>query len=296
MSLTIQLVASSQFVAFAARRHSTNQRVKLTGAPHRGAETNSGDRDVTQQSSSGMIPEYKEYFAWDAPTRWSHWINVLAVFGLIASGLVVLNDDALGLSAGGKILLKSVHVVFGYIMSINLVWRFAWAFNGDRYSGWRGFLPGGRGYVKSLRAYSLSFLSGEPQQFVGHNPFARIAVSALFLLLLIQMTTGLVLAGTDLFWPPLGDVFTQWVAAPGVDPSTVQPGASEMMDKTAYLAMRAFRKPFVQVHELVFYALAAVITLHIVAVIVTEIHEGGSITSAMFTGRKLLKRTPPDAP
>ena len=38
----------------------------------------------------------------------------------------------------------------------------------------------------------------------------------------------------------------------------------------------------------------AVILMHLFAVIVTEIHEGGSITSAMFTGRKLLNRPPQD--
>lgn len=43
-----------------------------------------------------------------------------------------------------------------------------------------------------------------------------------------------------------------------------------------------------------FYVLAAVIVAHLVAVIVTELHEGGSITSAMLTGRKLLDRPPED--
>jgi hypothetical protein len=63
-----------------------------------------------------------------------------------------------------------------------------------------------------------------------------------------------------------------------------------------YDARRAFRSPFVAVHEFGFYALAVVIVLHIIAVVVTEVHEGGSITSAMFTGRKILSRRPPDAP
>jgi cytochrome b len=36
--------------------------------------------------------------------------------------------------------------------------------------------------------------------------------------------------------------------------------------------------------------------LHLIAVVLTELHEGGSITSAMFTGRKILTRKPPDAP
>lgn len=242
------------------------------------------------------MTEYREYVAWDAPTRWFHWINALAVIGLIGTGLVILFDDALGLSAPGKVTLKSVHVSFGYVMALNLLWRFVWAFFGNRYARWRALVPGGAGYLAALRAYTGSFLSGEPQQYIGHNPLARIGVTLLFVLLLSQVATGLVIAGTDLFWPPFGHWFAAWVAAPGVNPALIVPGAADLMDKTSYDAMRAFRRPFVDVHELTFYALAVLIVLHLVAVVMTELHEGGSITSAMFTGRKLLSRRPPDAP
>jgi Ni/Fe-hydrogenase 1 B-type cytochrome subunit len=240
--------------------------------------------------------EFKEYVAWDAPTRWFHWINALAVIGLIGTGLVILFDGELGLSTAGKISLKSVHASFGYVMAVNLLWRFVWAFFGNRYAQWRGILPGTPGYLASLRAYTASFLSGEPQQYIGHNPVARIGIVLLFALLLIQVVTGFVIAGTDLFWPPFGHWFAAWVAAPGIDPATLQPGISDVIDKTSYDAMRAFRRPFVLVHEFTFYALVIIIVLHVIAVVVTEIHEGGGITSAMFTGRKILSRRPPDAP
>jgi Ni/Fe-hydrogenase 1 B-type cytochrome subunit len=240
------------------------------------------------------LPKYREHVAWDLPTRWFHWINALAVLGLIASGIGILNDGALGLSGSGKTLLKSVHVSFGYAMAANLLWRLIWAFFGNRYTRWRGILPGGPGYFSALRAYTASFLSGEPEQYVGHNPLARIGVSLLFLLLLIQLATGLVIAGTDLFWPPFGHWFAQWVAAPGVDPAMVQPGASDLIDKAAYQSMRGFRRPFVSMHETAFYALLVLIALHLIAVVITEVHEGGSITSSMFTGRRILSRKPPD--
>lgn len=74
----------------------------------------------------------------------------------------------------------------------------------------------------------------------------------------------------------------------------VSPLAAETLDQTAYKAMRAFRSPVVTIHLYAFYVLAGVILLHLIAVIVTEIHEGGSITSAMFTGRKILNRPPQD--
>lgn len=246
-------------------------------------------------SESEAPQRYRAIAVWDAPTRWFHWINALAVVGLIGSGLVILNDTALGLSASGKILLKSTHVLFGYAMVLNLLWRFVWAFFGNRYARWRAILPGGRGYLAALRAYVASFGTGQPEQYAGHNPLARIAVSVLFLLLVLQAITGLVLAGTDLFWPPFGSAFASWVAAPGIDPSLVRPGASELMDPAAYKAMRAFRSAFVEVHEINFYLLALMVVLHVVAVVVIERYEGGSIISAMFTGRKILSRRPADA-
>ena len=242
------------------------------------------------------MAEFKEYVAWDGPTRWFHWINLLAVLGLVGTALVILFGNELGLSAPGKVALKSIHVSLGYVMTINLLWRLVWAFLGNRYARWCGILPGGPGYLTALRAYVASFFSGEPQQYVGHNPLARIGVAPLFLLLLVQVATGLVIAGTDLYWPPFGHWFAAWVAAPGVDPSLVVPGATELVDKASYDAMRAFRSPFVEVHELAFYALVVLIVLHVIAVVATEVHEGGSITSAMFTGRKILSRRPPDAP
>jgi len=242
------------------------------------------------------MPEYREYVAWDAPTRIFHWVNALAVIGLLLTGLDILLNDVFQHSGGGKVMLKDVHVSFGYVMVVNLLWRFVWAFFGNRYARWRAILPGGPGYLTALRAYTASFLTGEPEQYVGHNPLARIAVVVLFVLLLMQAVTGLVLAGTDLYWPPFGYWFASWVAAPGVDPTLVVPGVTELIDKGSYDAMRAFRSPFIAVHEFGFYALAVVIVLHIIAVVVTEVREGGSITSAMFTGRKILSKPPPDAP
>ena len=106
--------------------------------------------------------------------------------------------------------------------------------------------------------------------------------------------TGLLLASTDLFLPPFGHWVARWVAAPGVDPAMLVPHAPDLYDKAAYASMRALRQPFAAVHLYAFYALAVLIVLHVTAVVVTEIREGGSITSAMFTGRKILPGRPVD--
>lgn len=240
------------------------------------------------------MTELKSYDVWDAGTRWFHWINVLCVVALAAVGFAILNAGAIEVPAAGKVTLKTIHVWIGYVFALNLLWRFAWAFLGNRFAVWRSILPGGRGYFKALRNYVASVIAGHPEQYAGHNPAGRLGVAALFLLITVMAVTGLVLAGTDLFYPPLGHWIAQWVAAPGVDPATLKPYAPAMYDAAAYDSMRAFRKPFAVVHLYSFYALLVVVVLHVAVVIITELKEGGSIISAMFTGRKILGGRPKD--
>lgn len=240
------------------------------------------------------MPELKSYFVWDAGVRWFHWINVLCVLGLIAVGVALINDDALGLSNDGKVLLKTVHVFIGYAFALNLLWRFIWAFIGGPHARWRGLLPGGRGYLGEARRYIASFRVGQPEQYLGHNPLGRIATAVLLVLLLMMAVTGLILAGTDLFFPPLGRWIASWVAAAGVDPATLVPYAPDMYDKVAFAEMRDFRKLIVNVHHYGFYVLLGVVLVHILAVVVTELRTGGNLVSAMFSGRKVLSAPPAD--
>jgi Ni/Fe-hydrogenase 1 B-type cytochrome subunit len=240
------------------------------------------------------MSDLKTYFVWDRNVRWFHWINVLCMLGLIAVGVVILNAKVLGVPNDGKILLKSAHVWIGYVFALNLLWRLIWAFFGGAHARWRAILPGGRGYVNEVRSYIDDFKAGRPRQYLGHNPLGRIAITFLLLLLLTQAVTGLVLAGTDLFYPPFGSWIAVWVAAAGVDSATLVPYAPEMYSETTYEAMRAFRKPFITVHYYGFYVLLVFVVIHILAVIVTELRESGGLITAMFSGKKVLSGPPAD--
>ena len=75
--------------------------------------------------------ELREYKVWDWPQRLFHWINALAVLTLAAIGLVILNDDALGIpNDPGVLALKTAHVYVGYVFVLNLAWRVVWGFVG----------------------------------------------------------------------------------------------------------------------------------------------------------------------
>ncbi len=234
------------------------------------------------------------YDVWDKPTRWFHWINALAVLGLIGLGLVILNTHALEVGIRGKILLKEAHVWVGYVFVCNLVFRLLWGFFGNRYTRWGGILPGGFGYFSSVRDYIAGFFGGQPKRYLGHNPLGRISIVIMLVLLLVLAVTGLVLAGTDIFYPPLGSWVAEWIAAEGVDPASLAPYAKSTYDPQAYQEMRNFRSPFITTHLYAVYVLAVMVVVHIASVVITEIREGGTLISAMFTGRKIIPGEPLD--
>jgi cytochrome b len=236
-----------------------------------------------------------EYRVWDRTQRLFHWINFLAVFALASIGTVILMADALGIPDDpGMIGLKRTHVYVGYVFVLNLAWRLVWASFGGRFARWNALLPGGRAFGRRLAEFVRGFVRGHASFYLGHNPLARIFLSALLLLLIVQGTTGLVLAGTDVYMPPLGGAMREWVAAETHDPALVRPYSPETTDPDAYAEMRSFRAPIVRIHEYNFYLLIALIAIHIASAVVTEFREGGMVISAMFTGRKAHEQRPVD--
>ena len=231
-----------------------------------------------------------EYKVWDRTTRIFHWVNVLAILVLITCGVALLNAGKMGIPNDGKIILKTVHVYAGYVFAINLTWRLVWMFIGGPFARWRAVLPFGKGYLAGLQAY----ISGQQTVYRGHNPLGRLAVTILLAAMTVQAITGLVLAGTDIYYPPFGAMIAEWVAAPGVDPSAILPYDSSLVDPDAYSKMRSFRRDYLDVHVQNFYIIISFVVLHIAAVVWTENKHGGGIISAMFTGRKVLSETPED--
>ncbi len=240
--------------------------------------------------------EYKTYRVWDRSVRGFHWINLVSLLALLGTGLVIYNGRTLGIAGDAKILMKELHVWAGYLFALNLLWRIVQGFRGSRFSRWRAILPFGRGYPGELRAYLGGLRRGEPRHYLGHNPLGKLMVLLLFALLTTQAVTGLVLAGTDLYYPPLGAWMADWVAPAGSDPASLVPGDKSMVDATAWAQMRDFRSPFISLHVLAFFTLSVAALLHVAGVVVAEFKERTGFVSAMITGDKLLPGQPVDGP
>ncbi len=240
-------------------------------------------------------PQFIEYRVWDLPVRLFHWVNFLSVFSLITVALIMMYKQELGItSTDAKVGLKTLHVIIGYVFVINLLVRLVWGFFANRYGRWGNILPG-RGFGNLLRIYLASVRNGEPQQFLGHNPMGRLAVTVILLLMLVLMVSGLVRAGTDIYYPPFGVFAADFVAKNGTDSTALKPYDTTGTNAQRMAELKAFKGPFGKVHKYASYTLMAIILVHIFFVIRAETTEGGGIISAMFTGNKVTDKTPVDS-
>lgn len=242
-----------------------------------------------------MTKKLQRFKVWDRTTRLFHWVNAISVLSLMIIGILILNAKSLGIEGDAKILLKTIHTYIGYVFAINLCWRIIWAFIGGFYARWNQFLPVGKDFLASLRKYTSSLFSGTPQQYIGHNPIGKLIISLFFLLLSIQAITGTIIAGTDLYLPPFGGYFAEWVTEGDLERlKELKPGDKTYVVEKAYEEMRSFRKPIITVHVYGFYILIVFVLIHIAGVIVSELREKNGLISAMITGEKILDDLPED--
>jgi len=233
-----------------------------------------------------MNNKREQIFVWSRNIRLFHWINVIAITLLIVIGTIILNAKLFGVSTDGKVLLKTIHVSIGYVFAINLIFRIVIGFIGKAHERWGQVLPFNKGFSQEL----ADFKADKKSAYKGHNPAGKLMVFALLSLMTVQMISGLVIAGTDIYYPPFGQYFAESIAIDKENIEAIKPYSKENVDETAYKNMRDIRKPFITAHVYAFYCLIFLIPLHIIGVIVAERKEKTALVSAMITGFKYLPK------
>jgi cytochrome b len=111
---------------------------------------------------------------WDAPTRLFHWLLVLLIALLYASGEFDLLD-------------MRWHFWAGYATLALIGFRVLWGVFGSQTSRFAEFVRGPSAAV----AYARAWLSGQHGAGIGHNPLGGWSVLALLLCVLVQAVSGL---------------------------------------------------------------------------------------------------------
>ena len=226
-----------------------------------------------QQAAQGGRTQHAVY-VYEAPVRLWHWITVLAMTVLMATGyfigtpfLMLPGDDA-GMYLMGYV--RFAHFAAGYVLAVGLLGRTYWAVVGNHHARelyWVPLLT--KAYwvevLGMLKWYA--FMSPRPGRYVGHNPLARFAMFFGYLVLTVFMIlTGFALYGEGAQMGSWQERLFGWVI----------PLMGQSQDVHTW-------------HHLGMWALVVFIILHVYAAIREDIMGRSSVVSTMISGHRTFK-------
>ena len=161
--------------------------------------------DVTgiDEGAVASAPQVRSVYVYEAPVRVWHWINATAILVLCMTGYLIGSPLP---SAGGEAsdhfqmgYIRFAHFAAAYVFAVGLLGRIYWAFVGNHHSRELFTLPVFRlAYWREVWAMFswYLFLRPRPNQYVGHNPMARLMMFVgYFLVSLFMLVTGFALYG-----------------------------------------------------------------------------------------------------
>ena len=160
---------------------------------------------------------FERVYIWERPVRLYHWVTVVSMLTLIATGLIVGRPPAFMTTGDASAsqwfgTVRFVHFAAGYVFLFALVIRIYWMFVGNRYARWYNFFPltptlarrKALDVVQVMKADILQ-IQKAPNQVKGHNAMASLTYGVVFLVSIFQIVTGfgLYAAMSDAWLPQL---------------------------------------------------------------------------------------------
>jgi Ni/Fe-hydrogenase 1 B-type cytochrome subunit len=216
-----------------------------------------------------MTSLYEKY-VWEVPVRVTHWVNMICIVVLSATGLLIGRPGLVASPAGQYAMgwIRFCHFVAAYCFAVSVASRIYWAFVGNRYAGWREFLPflsapGRRGMLETLRYYT--FTSNRAPHVVGHNSLAGTAYLVVFLLYLTMIGSGFALYS--------------------------ERAPHSLMHKLFGWLLVVFSNQGLRLtHHLTMWFLIAFAIHHVYSAWLMDVKEKGGVMSSIFSGYKAVRK------
>jgi len=162
---------------------------------------------------------YKQVYLWHWPIRAMHWIAAACVLTLIVTGFYIGGPYFMTSGQASDHFLmgrfRFVHFTAAAVLVATAILRVYWLFMGNKFERWKALFPiRGQDWVnmgRVIRAYMFVKPEQAPH-YMGHNPVQQLSYTGIYLLALVQVTTGFFLYGLS---NPGGFFFTWfgWVGS-----------------------------------------------------------------------------------
>ncbi len=210
-------------------------------------------------------------YVWELPVRLAHWTIAVAIVVLTVTGAYIhgpfLAPSSPIEASTQMATIRFIHELTAIVFTIAVGLRFYWGFIGNRYARWSSIVPHSRAQFASARDMLkfYTFLRSEPVPMVGHNLLAGAAYSIVFLLMVFQIVTGLLL-----FASVVGTGPASWL----------EPIVGYLPGGIQTLRM---------LHYLVTFLFIAFLIHHIYSAMYVDSVERDGVISSMFTGFKNMR-------
>lgn len=232
--------------------------------------------DVTGMDPAAVAaaPRVHSVYVYEAPVRLWHWVNALSVSVLALTGYFIgqplpsMPGEASDHFVMGYI--RFAHFSAAYVLAIGLLGRMYWAVVGNHHARELFTLPVLRAeYWREVFAMLAwyAFVRPRPNQYVGHNPAARLGMFfGYFLFILFMIGTGFALYSEGEGLGSWQDQVFGWILP-------VLGGSQQVHT----------------LHRLGMWAMVVFVIVHVYAAIREDIMGRQSIVSTMISGYRTFK-------
>lgn len=157
---------------------------------------------VTAQSWSESRAPYASgcqlrTYVWELPVRVSHWFIFLSVVVLSFTGYYMHNPFIITRSRTAYVMgtMRFIHLVAAFVFIAAFLLRMYWLLKGNKWANWRAFLPFRRSQwrgIGNMVSY-YTFFRRNIVHVIGHNSLATATYSVMYLVMFVEILTGLAL-------------------------------------------------------------------------------------------------------
>jgi Ni/Fe-hydrogenase 1 B-type cytochrome subunit len=136
-------------------------------------------------------------YVWELPVRISHWFIVISVAVLSFTGYYIHDPLIIARSKDAYLMgtMRFIHLTAAFVFLAAFLLRVYWFFVGNEWSRWRAFVPIHRRQWRgmgSMVSY-YTFLRWNIAHYVGHNALAGATYTVMFILMFVEILSGLAL-------------------------------------------------------------------------------------------------------
>lgn len=146
--------------------------------------------------------DYHWVYLWEWPIRAMHWAAVASIVVLVVTGFYIGRPYFMtsGEASAHYLMgwMRLLHFLAAGVFVATAIVRVYWLFAGNQFERWRALFPVFKKdwiHMWQQVKYYLLIQPEKAPQYLGHNPLQQLSYTGLYVIAIVQLTTGFAMYG-----------------------------------------------------------------------------------------------------